>query len=158
MQNKRIILCGPSACGKNYIRERFVEKGYSIDVSYTSREKRLGEIDGLDYKFLSKEQFEKKIQDGEFYEWVQYNDNYYGTGLREFYTNEVFIMETDGIKHIKTKDRLTSLVIFVNTPEDIRIKRMKEERKWNDETINKRIKTDHLKFDNFTDYDLMIIS
>jgi guanylate kinase len=156
--NKRVILCGPTASGKTFIRSKFAEKGYTYDVSYTSREPRNGEIDGKDYKFISSEEFSNRIFEYKFFEWVNYEGNYYGTGRYEFENSDLFIMETDGIKHlIEEGERDSSLIVYVNTPIDIRIERMKK-RGWNTDKILDRLKVDHKKFDNFTDYDLMISS
>jgi guanylate kinase len=162
MNHRRVILCGPTCSGKNFIREKFSQKGYTHDVSYTSREPRPGEINGIDYKFISKKAFEEAIVRNEFYEYVEYNGNYYGTGLDEWYEADVFIMETDGIKHIKPEDRKESLVIYVNTPYDIRLKRMRT-RGWSEEKILERVKVDQDKFghnylDHFSDFDIEISS
>jgi guanylate kinase len=160
--NKRIILVGPSAGGKNFIREKFVEKGYRADCSYTTRKPREGEVDEVDYNFISKETFEAGIEVDMYYEWVEYNGNFYGTGLEEWNNCDIFIMETDGIKHITTEDRKNSLVIYVNTPYDVRLKRMRE-RGWDDTKILERVKIDINKFghsylDHFKDFDIEISS
>jgi guanylate kinase len=160
--NRRIILVGPSAAGKNYIREQFVKRGYKADCSYTSREPRPGEIDGVDYKFITKEQFKTKAVRGGFYEHIEYNGNHYGTGLDEWNECDIFIMETDGIKYITPEDRKNSLVILVNTPYDVRLKRMRE-RGWDDKKILERVAVDRDKFGHnyleyFKDYDLEISS
>jgi len=156
-KNKRLILCGPSASGKTFIREKLEKAGYISDVSYTSRNKRNGEEDGVHYNFVSKKEFEDKIENKEFYEYVQYDENYYGTGLKEFNESDIFIFETDGIKHLKENDRKKSVVIYVNTPENIRVRRMLE-REWNLLKINERLETDRKKFEDFIDFDLEIKS
>jgi guanylate kinase len=154
--NKRIILVGPTCAGKNFIRDKFKEKGYQTDVSYTSRFPRNGEKNGVDYNFISKAEFKDKIEHGEFYEWVEYGGNFYGTGLKEWKWCDIFIMETDGIKHIKSEDRKNCLIIFINSPlYDVRIPRMKE-RGWDDDKIRERVKVDNDKFKDFTDYDVEI--
>jgi len=155
--NKRIILVGPTAAGKNFIREKFVKKGYKADCSYTSRKPREGETSFIDYCFISKFEFANKIANGEFYEHVEYNGNYYGTGLEEWNNCDIFIMETEGIQHINPEDRKQSLVIYVNTPVDIRIQRMRD-RGWDNDKIYERIIVDQKKFKDFTNYDLEIIS
>lgn len=155
--NRRIILVGPSAAGKNFIRSKFAEKGYSFDVSYTTRKPREGEQYGVDYNFISRDEFTLRISQNAFYEYVSYNDNFYGTGLYEWKNSDLFIMETDGIKHLKPEDRKTSVVIFVNTPLDVRIQRMRE-RGWDEAKIAERIETDDKKFGNFIDYDFEISS
>ena len=155
--NKRIILVGPSAGGKNYIREKFREKGYEIDVSYTTRSPREGEENGRDYIFITNKGFDMMVEANGFYEWVEYNGNCYGTGAYEFKNCDVFIMETDGISKLKPEDREKSLIIYVNTPLNIRIERMKE-RRWTMEKIMERIQVDYNKFSDFSDYDFEISS
>lgn len=154
--NKRIILVGPTASGKTFLRKRFEEKGFQCDISYTSRKPREGEETGVHYHFLSKDGFEKLIDQGFFYEWVEYNGNYYGTGLYEWRKLPLFIMETDGIKHIKPEDRKSCFVIYLDTPHIVRRSRMRLERGWSEEEVAKRIITDLKKFEGFTDYDLRI--
>ena len=83
-KRKRIILVGPTAAGKSYISEQLQKAGYILDVSYTSRPIRSGEINGKDYIFLSKNEFIDKMINGDFFEDVEYDGNYYGTGLFEF--------------------------------------------------------------------------
>jgi len=154
--NKRLIICGPTASGKTYLRKRFEDRGFVCDVSYTSREPRPGEINGVHYHFITKLQFAHRINSGFFYEWVEYNGNYYGTGLKEWSELPLFIMETDGIKHIKPEDRKSCFVIYLKPPESERMIRMKGERGWTDHEIYNRIQTDKNKFKDFSDYDLII--
>jgi len=158
MSHKRVILCGPSATGKNFIREAFQKKGYLIDVSYTTRSPRENEKEGTDYRFISEKRFIERINDSFFYEYVKYGDNYYGTGNWEWNKANVFIMETDGINKIKPEDRNDCLIIYINTPFDVRLRRMRKLRKWDEDEILKRIKTDFEKFKGFKDYDIEISS
>ncbi len=154
--NKRIILVGPSCAGKTFLRQKLEKRGFHFDISYTSRTQRPEEINGVHYNFLSKKEFEEKIEKNYFYEYVQYNGDYYGTGMIEWKNSDGFIMETDGIKHINKEDRKNSFIIFLNPPLKIRTERMKKERKWNNKEIIVRILTDKNKFKDFSDYDLII--
>ena len=154
---KRIILVGPTCAGKTYMRDKFREKGFDIDVSYASRQPRPSEVDGVDYNFIDKETFEAGIEANAFYEWVKYGENYYGTGSEEWNRSTVFIMETDGVSKIHRADRPDCLVIYVNTPFDTRLKRMRE-RGWPDEKMSERVRVDQAKFKDFNDYDLQISS
>lgn len=155
--NKRIILVGPTCAGKNYIRSAFIKRGYTPDISYTSRNIRPGEKNAVDYYFTPKKVFEKLIKDGFFFEWVNYNDEYYGTSKTSWNRSHIFIMESDGIKHITAKDRKNSIIMYVNTTFDVRLQRMRE-RGWSDEEISNRVNVDINKFKNFTDFDIEISS
>ena len=92
-----------------------------------------------------------------FYEWVKYDDNYYGTGIEEWRACDIFIMETDGVDKIKLKDINDCLIIYVNTPLESRLKRMYE-RGWPYEKILTRMDEDRKKFQDFKKYDLEIAS
>lgn len=158
MINKRIILVGPSASGKNYLRDKFLKRGFSNDISYTTRDIREGEKDGVDYHFISKENFEDKINNKFFYEYTKYRNNYYGTGLLEWKERNIFIMETEGVSKIHKDDRETSFIIYINTPESERIHRMLEERKWSYDQVYKRLEFDRKCFADFVDFDMVITS
>ena len=75
-----IVISGPSGVGKNTIADVLVDKGYGIySVSMTTRGIREGEKEGRDYFFVSKEEFDRNIEEGNFLEYARYGDNYYGT-------------------------------------------------------------------------------
>jgi guanylate kinase len=157
MNHKRVILVGPTGSGKDFIKNKFREKGYKVDVSYTTRAPREGEVNGVDYNFITEKQFKVRLDYEFMYECISYGKDYYGTGMAEWNNCDVFIMETDGVGHIEPKDRKDCLIIYVNTPLDIRMKRMKE-RGWDHSKILERIKIDEGKFKDFKDYDLQVSS
>ena len=76
-----IIISGFSGAGKGTLVKRLVEKydGYALSISATTREPRPGEVDGREYFFLKKEEFERKIAESGLIEYACYCDNYYGT-------------------------------------------------------------------------------
>lgn len=75
-----IVLSGPSGSGKDTVVQKVLGDNISISISATTREKREGEKDGVDYYFLSKEEFEEKIENDEFLEYaVVHGKDYYGT-------------------------------------------------------------------------------
>ena len=78
---KLIVITGPSGVGKGTIVRSLTRKypQLYLSVSATTRKPRSGEVDGRDYYFLSREEFESAIADGEFLEWAEYAGNYYGT-------------------------------------------------------------------------------
>ena len=81
-----IILSGPSGVGKGTIRKYF-EQDERLNLAYstsmTTRKPRAGEVDGRDYYFSSREDFEEAIKNGELLEWAEFVGNYYGTPLKE---------------------------------------------------------------------------
>lgn len=83
MSNKGIliVISGPSGAGKGTICKELLEKNDDLflSVSATTREPRQGEVEGVNYYFMSKEDFKKKIDEGDFLEWAEVYGNYYGT-------------------------------------------------------------------------------
>lgn len=156
--NKKIILVGPAAAGKDYLKNKFKDRGFKCDVSYTTRSPREGEINGIDFNFISEKAFKEAITTNEFYEWVKHGHYYYGTGIEEWDDCNVFIMETEGIRKITPEDRKDCFIIYLNPLAIIRQKRMIEKRNWDLKDVLKRTQVDKDKFDNFHDYDLKIIN
>ena len=82
-----IILSGPSGAGKGTIHNELLktEKNLTYSISMTTRDKRPGEKDGVDYYFVSVEEFEKEIEKGSFLEYACVHGNYYGTLKKNVY-------------------------------------------------------------------------
>ena len=79
-----IVLSGPAGSGKGTVNAKLLESGeYVYSVSATTRQPRPGEINGKNYHFITREDFENRIQRGEMLEYTSYCDNYYGTPLKE---------------------------------------------------------------------------
>ena len=81
LNNIMIILSSPSGAGKTTITKKIQQKyqSFKISVSHTTRKPRPNEIDGVDYYFISKKEFQKLIDEEKFYEYAKIFDNYYGT-------------------------------------------------------------------------------
>lgn len=153
--NKRIILVGPAASGKDFLKQRFRDKGFKMDVSYTTRSPREGEVNGLDYHFISEDEF---FDDGmRFYEYVKFGDYYYGTGQIEWDTCDVFIMEASAVNEIPKKERKKCTVFFLNPSKEVRFERLWQNgRNWDHVKITNRFETDDNLFKDFKDYDVKI--
>ena len=80
-----VVISGASGTGKGTVCKRLfeLEKNITFSVSATTRPPRQGEVDGVNYWFLSKQKFEEMIEVGEFLEWAKVYDNYYGTPLNK---------------------------------------------------------------------------
>ncbi len=83
-RGKLVIFCGPSGSGKGTVEKGFIhdpEFNFHFSVSATTRPARDGEANGVNYYFLTKDEFEKWISEDKFYEWATFADNYYGTPM-----------------------------------------------------------------------------
>jgi len=80
-----IVISGPSGVGKDTICKEVLNrnKNLVLSVSMTSREKRIGETEGKDYYFVSREEFEKRVKNNELLEYASYTGEYYGTPKKE---------------------------------------------------------------------------
>ena len=80
-----VILSGVAGAGKDTIKKELIKRMENVESlpSYTSRPIRPGDVEGETYCFVSKEEFEKRIEDGEFYEYDVHHNHYYGTFLVE---------------------------------------------------------------------------
>ena len=122
-RGKLIVVSGPSGAGKStLIRQALAavpELAYS--VSATTRAPREGELDGRDYVFLSREKFERWIEEGWFLEWAEYSGNLYGTPEEkvEEYLDEgrsvILEIELQGARMVREK-RPDAVMVFVRAP------------------------------------------
>ncbi|MFA7449880.1 MAG: guanylate kinase, partial [Bacilli bacterium] len=120
-----IVLMGASASGKTEVA-KMLGKIFAMKkvVTHTTRNMRPGEQNGVDYHFVSKEEFLKLEQNGHFVETVEYNENFYGTSKAEIDTNKVLIIEPNGLKPIKALKDNEIVVFFMQASRSIRQKRM----------------------------------
>ena len=141
-----IILVGASASGKTAICKELIETyGFCKFVTTTTRDMRINEIQNVDYHFVTKEEFNNKIKNDEFIEYVTYANNYYGSEKKEIGDKKVIILEPLGLlSYLKMHDKRI-VTFYIECKEDVRKKRM-EERKDNPLDIEKRLENDKLVF------------
>mgnify|MGYP001252654143 CR=1 FL=1 len=110
------ILSGPSGVGKGTVRQRLFEQETHLkySVSATTREKRPGEKDGVDYFYKTKEEFEEMIERGELLEHAKYVNNYYGTPKK--YVEEQIALGNDVFLEIEVQG---ALQVKENFPEGV---------------------------------------
>ena len=104
-----VILSGVSGAGKNTIKEALIKRMERVDSlpSYTSRAKREGDIEGKDYIFVNKEEFEKMIENEELYEYDVHHNEYYGTSRKllneKMRSGKIIVKDIDvnGTEHLK---------------------------------------------------------
>lgn len=129
MLGKLLVISGLSAAGKGTIANELVKRfdNYVLSVSATTREKRGNEVDGKDYFFISRDEFEKMINNGEFLEYANYVNNYYGTPKKyvcemlERGKNVILEIEMQGALQVKKLYDKAVLVFFL--PKDAKTQR-----------------------------------
>ena len=160
-KGKFIIVSGPSGVGKGTICERLIkELNAWYSVSMTTRGIREGEVDGVNYYFISKDEFRKRIDEGKLLEYNIYNDNYYGTHKDKVLEKleegiDVFLeIDVNGAKNVKNKFN-DALLIYIAPPsmEDLRTRLINRGTE-DIETINNRIRiaSEEQKQIGFYDY------
>ena len=125
MQGKLLLFCGPSGSGKTTIVRHLLDTDprLAFSISATTRPKRETETDGVDYHFISVNEFKRRIDTGEFVEWEEvYKDRFYGTLRSEvdrlWRENKVVVFDVDvegGLQLKKTFGELL-LAVFVMPP------------------------------------------
>ena len=161
-----IVLSAPSGAGKSSIiegvRSRVSNLEYS--VSHTTRSPRRGEANGVHYHFVSKERFEKMIDEGAFAEWAMVYDNYYGTAYEtlegELQKGNDVILDLDpvGAKNIK-KRFLDAVLIFVVPPSlEVLEDRLRGRRTDSEDTIKKRLEHARSEMREAQGYDYIVVN
>ena len=162
-----LIISGPSGCGKStLLKEVYKEiNNYYFSISTTTRAPRVGEVNGVDYFFVTKEEFEKDIENDSFLEYAKVHDNYYGTSIKPINKaleeGKLVIFDIDVQGHEIVRNKLDSVVtsVFITTPSlKVLEERLNNRNTDNIEIIEKRLKNAKIEIKSFQDYDYLIIN
>ena len=162
-----LLLSGPSGCGKSSLLKEVykVIDNYYFSISTTTREPRVNEKEGVDYFFVSKEEFKKDITKNNFLEWAEVHGNYYGTSLKPI--NKaldekklvIFDIDVQGFKQVIDKLRAITTTVFITTPTIEKLeKRLYNRNTDSDEVIQKRIKNAKEEIEYIDQYDYFIVN
>ena len=162
-----IVLSGPSGVGKGTVRKAiFAQDNNKFDysVSMTTRPMRPGEVNGKDYYFVTKEEFEKEIAEGGMLEYAQYVDNYYGTPLK--YVNEMLDEGKDVFLEIEVKGAMQvrekvpdGLFIFLTPPDLMELRQRLVNRGTDDlDVIDMRMKKAVDEIEMMQNYDYAVVN
>lgn len=131
-----VILSGVAGAGKNTIQKELIKRMENVIAipSYTDREVRPGDVPGETYNFVSTEEFERMIKDGELYEYSEHHGHYYGTSkklLNEKISKGKIIVkdiEVNGVENLLKllKDDVEIVTIFLKVPKEELRKRLEE--------------------------------
>ena len=153
-----IILVGHSASGKTSVANDLIKRyGFKKFITYTTRKMRVGEVNDVDYHFVSKDEFLKMVNDNEFIETMEYNDNYYGSSYRDVDDDKVLIVDVRGANHFSKLNNKKNVFFYIYCDTEETIKRMKL-RGDKKEDIEKRLESDKILFNkalmNKIDYEM----
>ncbi len=167
MRGAILVLSGPSGAGKSTIIHAAAESigEYYFSISTTTRSPREGEVDGVDYYFVSKDEFEEDIKAGNFLEYAQVHGNYYGTSLKA--VNEaldsgklvIFDIDIQGHRLVRAKMNEITTSAFITPPTLSELSVRLRSRSTDDErVIANRIENAREEIHAVGEYDFFIIN
>lgn len=166
MGGKLFIISGSSGVGKGTVIKKFAEKANDIvlSISSTTRKPRPGEVHGVNYFFIDREEFEKDIQNGDFLEWAEFGGNRYGTNKKRVQEildsgkNVLLEIEVQGAKQVKEKmPQAVSIFILPPSKEEIE-KRLRGRGTETEEAIQKRLQAIEFESKESVHYDFKVIN
>lgn len=166
MNKKLFVISGCSGVGKGTVINKFMErnKDFILSVSCTTRNPRPGEVDGVNYFFLTKEEFKKNIKEDKFLEHAQFAGNYYGTKKKyikqkfEEGYNIILEIETNGALQVKEK-MPEAVLIFIAPPSLEELEhRLRGRHTEDEETIQKRLAQVKIELERSQKYDYTVIN
>src|SRR6185436_14335517 len=160
------IVSAPSGTGKTTLVERVVQRVPHLRMSrsYTSRPARVGEKDGVDYNFISRDLFEEMIRNGAFLEWADVFGNYYGTALadtdaiRASGEDVVLVIDVQGARQVRSRG-IETVGIFVLPPSAaILEQRLRGRSKDSEEQIRQRLETACREVGEYAEYEYVVVN
>jgi len=167
MNKKLFVISGCSGVGKGTVLKEFMERNsdnFMLSVSCTTRKPRPGEVDGVNYFFLTREEFEDCIEKDKFLEHAQFAGNFYGTKKKfikqkfEEGMNIILEIETQGALQVKQK-MPEAVLIFIAPPgvEELE-KRLRGRNTEDEETIQRRLNEAKIELERSKQYDYVVIN
>lgn len=142
-----IILVGASASGKTATALELQRKyGLIKAVTTTTRQMRTGEKDGVDYFFISRDEFLKRNNEGKFVENTLYNNNFYGCGIDQVADDKIIVLDPNGVNAFRKLHDDHIIIFFIECNEAKRKTRM-ELRGDSPDKIKQRLENDIIDFD-----------
>jgi len=162
-----LLLSGPSGCGKSSLLKAVYANldNYYFSISTTTREPRIGEQNGIDYYFVSQEEFKQDIKNDNFLEWAEVHGNYYGTSLKPI--NKaldeaklvIFDIDVQGFEQVIQKLNSITTTVFITTPTIKELaKRLYTRNTDSKDVIEKRISNAKIEINYIDKYDYFIVN
>lgn len=159
-----VVISGPSGAGKDTIVNQLLQRDerFSLSVSATTRPPRPGEQDGVNYYYVSADEFQKMAANGEFVEYAKYGSNYYGTLKKDVCMRiesgkiVVLVIEVQGAQNVKNMFP-DCLSIFIMPPSfEILEQRLRDRCSENEEEIKKRLSIAKKEVEKRFEYDIVV--
>ena len=160
------IVSAPSGTGKTTLVERLVQNLPNLHMSrsYTSRPVRAGERDGVDYNFISRENFDAMVRNGAFLEWADVFGNCYGTSAEDTEAvlarggDVVLVIDVQGARQVRSRG-IETIGIFVLPPSALTLEqRLRGRSKDTEEQIRRRLDAACREIDEFTQYEHVVVN
>lgn len=161
------ILSSPSGAGKTTISRRLLtaDDELELSVSATTRPPRAGEVDGIDYHFISEEKFRDMVERDQFYEWAEVFGNLYGTpkgyirqGLKEG-RDFLFDIDWQGTQQLYQKDQQDAVSVFILPPSLTELRRRLESRAQDSaDVIDARMDRARAEISHWAEYDFVVVN
>lgn len=160
------IVSAPSGAGKTTLVERLVGQvpGLRMSRSYTSRAAREGELDGVDYNFVTKARFESMVAAGAFLEWAEVFGNLYGTSAEdteralEAGDDLVLVIDVQGARQVRSRG-LDTTTLFVMPPSfDVLERRLRARSKDSGDSIERRLQIARSEVSSFREYQFIVVN
>jgi guanylate kinase len=162
-----IVVSSPSGAGKTTLCHRLIDEFPSIvfSVSYTTRERRRGEEEGIDYHFVDRTKFDEMVANEEFAEWAEVHGNRYGTTVSavnqalEGGRHVLFDIDYQGGRQLKAKFEKEAVLIFVLPPSLAELERRLRQRATDAaDVIDRRLKKAHEELKQYGIYEYLIVN
>jgi guanylate kinase len=160
------IVSAPSGTGKTTLVERLVQRvpGLRMSRSYTSRKARAGEQDGVDYNFITRDEFDAMVQAGAFLEWADVFGHCYGTAAADTESllgqgeDVVLVIDVQGARQVRSRG-LKTVGIFVLPPSAAVLEqRLRGRSKDSEEQIRRRLDVAYLEVSDFEQYEYLVVN
>jgi len=161
-----VVISSPSGAGKTTLAHMLAESQKLVfSVSYTTRSPRPGERDGVDYKFVSDDEFSRMIERQEFAEWAVVHGNRYGTAIHtvnralEDGTDYLFDIDWQGGRQIRQQWPNDSVLTFILPPSMAELERRLRRRATDStEAIQRRLATAKRELEHYGEYDYLVVN
>ena len=162
-----LVLSSPSGAGKTTLSRRLLEYDSNVElsISFTTRKKRPSEMEGRDYHFINRRQFDELVEKGELLEWAEVFDNYYGTPKKPVMEalaagrDVLFDIDWQGTEQLRKAAPSDMVSIFVLPPSIPELERRLHTRAQDDyETIHRRMAKAANEMSHWADYDYVVVN